>query len=238
MKLAEIHEKPRERLVRYGSQALSDAELYALILTAGTKKSNVLDIAQRVSFYLSSQRQTPTFVELKQLPGIGSARACQILATIELGRRLREQNGANVATQPVAASAKEIYRLYSGLFAHSFAEEFYVLFLDAKLAVIASEQLFVGTLDSVTVHPREVFHRALKHLAHSIVIMHNHPSGDCSPSPQDIIVTQTIHEVGVIIGIPLIDHIIFGANSFWSWNDNADSNGTSTFFSRKSNSDV
>ncbi len=213
-----MHEKPRERLQRFGVSTLSDAELYALILTAGTRKANVLDVAQRVSFFIANQRQPPTFSQLKQLPGIGSARACQILATIELGIRTRSKNDA-VVGQPIAASAKQIFRLYQGLFAHSFSEEFYVLFLDAKLAVIASEQLFVGTLDSVTVHPREVFHRAVKHLAHSIVIMHNHPSGDPTPSPQDILVTQTIQEAGRIIGIGLIDHVIFGTNSFWSWND-------------------
>lgn len=218
MKLAEIHEKPRERLIRYGVGALSDAELYALILTAGTSQLNVLNIAQRVSFFISSQKQTPTISQLKQLQGIGTARACQLLATIELGKRVRASNQI-ISTDKLASSAKNVFALYQNLFTHSFSEEFYVLFLDTKLNVIANEQLFVGTLDAVTVHPREIFHRAIKHLAHSVIIMHNHPSGDPTPSSADIIVTQTIQEVGNIVGIPLVDHIIFGSSSFWSWSD-------------------
>lgn len=218
MKLAEVHEKPRERLIRYGVSALSDAELYALILTAGTRRANVLDVAQRVSHFIANQRQAPTFAQLTQISGIGKARACQLLATLELGTRMRTRC-ASVFAQPIAGSAKNVFALYQGLFSHSFSEEFHVLFLDAKLTVIASEQLFVGTLDAVTVHPREIFHRAIKNLAHSIIIMHNHPSGDPTPSSADIIVTQTIQEVGVIVGIPLVDHIIFGSDTYWSWSD-------------------
>lgn len=243
MKLCEVHEKPRERLLRYGADSLSDAELYALIITAGTKKTNVLDIAQRVSYFMSNQRQPPTFFQLKQLPGIGTARACQILATVELGLRMRNRQNT-VLTNALASSAKNVFNYYRDMFTHSFCEEFYVLFLDTKLNVIACEQLFVGTLDAVTVHPREIFHRAIKNLAHSIIVMHNHPSGDPSPSSADIVVSQTIQEVGTIVGIPLVDHIIFGANSFWSWSDsqNCGSNGfvdVDKFErSRKSKSDV
>lgn len=218
-----MHDKPRERIIRVGPQALSDAELLALILTAGTRGSNVMELAHRVSSYLSYQRHTPTVTELQQIRGIGKAKACLIVAHLELCRRF--QNADTSAQQPVASSAREIYRLYRGMFRNAFSEEFYALYLDTKLCVVACEQLFVGTLDSVTVHPREVFHRAIKHLAHSVVIMHNHPSGDPAPSPQDIAVTQTMQDVGTIVGIPLIDHIIFGAEGFWSWNDADAGNG-------------
>jgi len=223
MKLSQINEKPRERIISYGAAALSDAELYALILTAGTRKSNVLDIAECVATFLSTHRQLPTLEELTQIRGIGTARACQILATLELSRRAKTCPANNFENLPVATSSREVRRLYQGLFAHSFAEELYALFLDSKLTVIACEQIFVGTLDSITIHPREVFHRAIKHLAHSVIIMHNHPSGDPNPSAQDLQATQMIQDVGMVVGIPLIDHIIFGASGFWSWSDSLSS---------------
>lgn len=213
MKLRELppSQKPRERLLSQGVASLSEIELISLIIQSGTQQKDVFALAQHI---ISKLGQDTTISELKSIPGIGTAKACQILALIEFGKRRKK----NFKTA-FASNAKTIYSLFGHL-KDQYREEFVVLFLNTKLGIISHETVFTGTLDSVTVHPREIYFRAIKHLAHSIIVLHNHPSGNPAPSQSDTSITEHLKKAGDIIGIPLLDHIIIGNESYYSYAEN------------------
>ena len=199
---------PRERLLHKGANALSNAEIISIILKSGVENTSVFDIALTIS-----KLQDPTYNELKQIKGIGHAKACQILALFEFGKRYTTKP----ISQTYVKNAKGLYELFRQVFAESIQEEFVVLYLSAQLQILGYDTLFKGTLDSVLVHPREIFFKAIKNLAHSIIVLHNHPSGDPTPSLEDEKITEKLKVTGEVISIPMIDHIIIGRNSYWSW---------------------
>lgn len=208
-------ERPRERMLQYGAGALSHAELLAIILRTGTVSESALRLASRI---LSESGGLRSLVDmskdqLTQIKGIGDAKALQIMAGIELGRRIAKSTFSERIT---IRSPKDIANLMSEELRYLQKEHFVCLFLNTKNHVLAQETLSMGSLNASIVHPREVFRAAIKRSSASIVCVHNHPSGDPTPSPEDIQLTHRLVEAGTIIGIEVLDHVIIGDQRFIS----------------------
>jgi len=215
MKITDLapENRPRERLQQQGAHTLSSAELLALILKSGTKKENILEISNRlISQYGLQSLATCSLQELQQHYGIGLVRSSQIVALFELYQRLNYSQEKKKIT-----CAKEIAEIYLPKTQPLQKENFIAIYLDAKNNIIADETITVGILNSSLIHPREVFHGAIKHLAHAVLVLHNHPSGDPEPSAEDLQITKVLEKTGKLMGIPLLDHIILGKDSWWSW---------------------
>jgi DNA repair protein RadC len=205
--------RPRERLAHYGKEALSAIELLAIILGSGTKNRSVLQLASDLLSHFGSVKalSEASLEELKEVRGIGNAKALQLLAAFALHWRLEEEK-----PQPLLDQPEKIYALIRPDLSHQKTEMLMVVMRDVRCCLIHREILSKGTLTELLLHPREVFHAAIRHRAHSIAIAHNHPSGDPTPSLKDIEMTQILAETGKMIGIRLFDHIIVGRNSFVS----------------------
>ncbi|MBI2125517.1 DNA repair protein RadC [Candidatus Woesearchaeota archaeon] len=217
MKITDLapENRPRERLQKEGAPALSSAELLAIILKSGTKKENVLEISNRlISKYGLHNLPHCSLPQLQQQYGIGPARASQLVALFELYTRMNCKNELKKIS-----SAKDVAELYFPKIQSLQKEHFMAIYLDTKNNIVAEETITVGILNSSLIHPREVFHGAIKHLAHTVIVLHNHPSGDPEPSLEDLQVTKVLEKTGKIMGIPLLDHIILGKDSWWSWAD-------------------
>lgn len=210
MHIAEIPEKPRERLLAYGGDRVSTAELLALIIGTGTRGCSATALAQHIIFSAGgiSQLARTAPSELVDIPGIGAARAARIAAAFHLGRRAME---ANLMASGVIQSAADLHdRLRIRMIGLS-QEVFLVIALDARNAVLEEIEVARGCLTSVEVHPREVFRPLIRRAAAGAVVAHNHPSGDPRPSAADVALTQRLCDAGDIIGIPILDHIVVGA---------------------------
>ncbi len=197
-------ERPRERLVRHGASVLGDRELLAVILGTGSSGQNVLELS---SLLLKDGWQALTrrpAQELLQIKGLGQAKVALLLAALEISNRVRRQELRNQIGGPndVITLVEDMMRLNQ--------EEFRVLFLNTKNQVLAVETVFLGGLDQVEVFPREIFHRAIGWSSASIIVAHNHPSGDPDPSQADRLLTVRLEEAGDLLGIPVLDHIIVG----------------------------
>ena len=215
MKITDLapENRPRERLQKEGPQALSSAELLAIILKSGTKKENVLEISNRLIATHGLQNLSHcTLSQLQQQYGIGPARASQIIALFELYNRVNYNQSKKKIN-----CAKDVAELYLPKTQSLQKEHFMAIYLDTKNNIIAEGTISVGILNSSLVHPREVFHGAIKNLANSLIIIHNHPSGDPEPSKEDLEITTCLAKSGKLMGIPLLDHIILGKESWWSW---------------------
>ncbi len=217
LKIRDVHEadRPRERLIRQGAQSLSNQELLAILLRTGTKEASVLALANRVlmDFEKLHALKHATFEEITSIKGIGEAKAVQLLAAIELGRRLaqKEIDSRYTIRSPEDAAAYLMPEMESLT-----QENFVALFLNTKNQIIHKQTIFIGSLNASIVHPRELFREAIKRSAASIICAHNHPSGNATPSPEDIDVTQRLQEAGIIIGIELLDHVIIGNHQYIS----------------------
>jgi DNA repair protein RadC len=210
-----LEERPRERMLQYGAEALSHAELLAILLRTGTVSESAVRLAGRI---LSESGGLRSLVDmskdqLTQIKGIGDAKALQIIAGIELGRRLAKSTHSERVT---IRSPKDIADLMSEDLRYLQKEHFVCLFLNTKNHLLAQETLSMGSLNASIVHPREVFRAAIKRSSASIVCVHNHPSGDPTPSPEDIQLTHRLVEAGSIIGIEVLDHVIIGDQRFIS----------------------
>lgn len=202
----------------FGADRLSNTELLAIILRTGYKNETVLHLAERILHQAGGLRFLPdyTLEELQQIKGLGLAKAVQIKAALELGRRLaaslRPVNSAFTSPQDVADFLKEEMRYYK-------KEYFKIILLNTKNQVIAVEDISVGSLNSSIVHPREIFSPSIKKSAASLILVHNHPSGDPAPSREDLEVTKRLSEGGKILGIKILDHIVIGESSFFSFKE-------------------
>lgn len=207
-------ERPRERLIQYGPQALSNSELLALILRTGTPSENILSLSNRLlsRFDLRTLARA-TVPELKSVPGIADAKACQISAIFELARRF---SSIPEDKKPAFTSPDTCFSLIAPRLSGLKQEHFLCLYLDTKNRLIREETISIGTLDANVVHPREVFKGAVSYSASSIIFAHNHPSGDPEPSEEDIAITRTLAEAGRLMGIDVLDHLILGDSSFTS----------------------
>lgn len=207
--------RPREKLLRYGPAALSDQELLAIVIRTGSREANAVQLAESLLYKFRHLRgiNQASVEELCQVGmGIGQAKAAQIRAALELGRRLTQQDAAVVqvkSPQDVAAWIMEDLRYLQH-------EQFRLLMLNAKNVITACEEVSRGSLSSSIVHPREVFAPAIKRSAAAVILIHNHPSGDPSPSQEDINVTRRLVEVGRLVGIDVLDHLIIGDGVFCS----------------------
>lgn len=211
-------ERPRERLKQIGAKNLSDKELLAIILRTGTKEKNVEELALDIlnEYTLETLPET-SLNKLIEIKGIGEVKAIELLATIELGKRIfiKTENSISTFSNP-----KEIWKNTKYLFESKKQEYLYALYFDNKQKLINHKLLFIGTVNQSIVHPREVFKEAYRLSASSIICIHNHPSNDTTPSSADINFTKNIVKIGLIQGIPVIDHIIVGETNYYSFYEN------------------
>ncbi|UUZ84400.1 DNA repair protein RadC [Paenibacillus sp. P26] len=208
-------ERPRERMMQYGATALSNAELLAVLLRTGTYRESAVSLGQRLLRESRGLRSLAdmSLQQLTEIKGIGEAKALQIQAGIELGRRMARSSLSDTVT---IRSPQDVASLLTEELRYLQKEHFVCLFLNTKNHVIGQETLSMGSLNASIVHPREVFRAAIKRSDASIVCAHNHPSGDPTPSPEDIELTRRLAEAGGIIGIEVLDHIVIGDRGFVS----------------------
>ena len=205
--------RPRERLLREGAPSLTDPELLAILLRTGTAASTALELATVILTRFNGLRGLvqASVEELAEIKGVGPAKAAQIKAALELGKRV----ATNAAGQrAVIKTPEDAAGLVMEEMRHLDREHFRALLLNAKNQVIGQEVISIGTLNSSAVHPRELFKNAIKRSAAAIILIHNHPSGDPSPSREDIEVTRRLLEVGHLVGIEILDHLVIGDNQF------------------------
>ena len=207
-------ERPREKLMQYGPEKLSNSELLAIILRSGTKEENVVELANKIlKRFSANELPNLTFNDLKDYPGLGPAKACEIVACFELGKRLLKDKKAKIYLTP-----KEVWEELKDLRDHK-KEHFVIFYLDSRNQEIKREIISIGSLNANLVHPREVFEPAVRNLAAQIIFAHNHPSGDPEPSEDDLEITKRLMEAGKILGIEVIDHIIIAKNGFLSFRE-------------------
>jgi DNA repair protein RadC len=209
-------DRPREKLLRLGAAALSDAELLALVVRTGTGRRSALDIAREVLRNGKNLRgiAAKSPAELMRLAGIGAAKAVELSAAFELGRRTQ---GSAEERRAVVTSPEDVLRLMMPRMRDLSHELFCVVVLDSKNGVRDVLEISRGTLNASLVHPREVFKAAIDHRAASIIVVHNHPSGNPEPSREDLEVTAQLADAGRIVGIPLHDHLILGGDRYTSF---------------------
>ena len=213
-----LDERPREKLKEKGEENLSNEELLAILLRTGTHEESVKDLSIRLIKQLKSFRKlnTITYKDLIKIKGIKEAKAITIIAAIELGRRLATPEDLKKLKITNAESLYEHFRLK---IVNTNQEKLFAVFLNTKNEVISYETVFVGTQNKSITHPREIFHAAIKNSAVKIILLHNHPTGDVTPSKEDITFTNNIKELSMMLQIPLIDHIIIGETQYFSFFD-------------------
>ncbi len=208
-------ERPREKLIKYGVETLSNTELLAILLRSGRKGENVIDLANRILKHFGAQNLPHlSYNEIKEISGIGPAKACEIIACFELGKRLLKSKKVCLYMKPedVWEELKDIRNLKK--------EHFIVFYLDVRNQEIKREIISIGSLNASLVHPREVFDPAIRNSAAQIIIAHNHPSDNPEPSDDDLVITKRLVEAGKILGIEIIDHIIVAKSRFYSFKEN------------------
>lgn len=212
-------ELPRERLLRCGPESLSSSELIAIILGTGNKQKTVHDLSKDLLASLPSglkDLDQITAEELKMLEGIGDGKACQIIASVELGRRVYQDHHMNISK---ISSPSDVADLLMSELRYKKQEHFKTLLLDTKNQVVAVETITIGTLNASLVHPREVFNKAIRKACNGIILVHNHPSGHPEPSQEDLVLTERLVESGKIIGIGILDHVIIGDGKYFSFKE-------------------
>lgn len=211
-------ERPRERMVKNGAQSLSDAEILAIILRVGNQEKTAIDLARSMIKDLGgfSGLDTRSIAEFCQIKGIGLAKAAQIKAAIELGKRLFQEE--NKASQTVESS-EDVYKIVRPHLENLDREVFKILLLTSRNTIILDKNLFQGSLTESMVSPREIIKEALNYSAASIVFVHNHPSGQPSPSEEDKTVTRRLKNACDTVGVKVLDHIIVGKKSYYSFAD-------------------
>lgn len=210
-------DKPRERLYQYGSENLSDEELISIILKTGTKGMSVKEVSLKLLENVGDIKRLKDIGinTLMGINGIGRVKAIEIKAAIELGRRIYIEN--NKLSGVILNNSLKIYEYFKDLVGNKKQEYFYAVYVDTKGRYIDKKCLFVGTINNSIVHPREIFKEAYLLSANGIICIHNHPSGDPTPSKEDVMITKKIKEIAMIHGIKLVDHLIVGVNSYYSF---------------------
>lgn len=210
-----ITERPRERLKQVGPSFLSDKEIISIILKTGTKDKNVTELAiELLKQYPIEELSDISLNRLIQIKGIGEVKAIELLAAIELGRRIFLSPKTEM---PQLNNPKQIFLSMRNILLNVKQEYFYALYFNTKRQLIEKKLLFIGTVNESAVHPREVFKEAYRLSASYIVCLHNHPSNDTTPSIADIEFTEQIMQTGQIQGIPVVDHLIIGKNNYYSF---------------------
>ncbi|HEX7714338.1 MAG TPA: DNA repair protein RadC [Bacillota bacterium] len=210
-----LEERPRERLIQFGAENLAASELIAILLRTGTADRTALNLAEELLGRFKDLRGLcrASLTEICESPGIGIAKAVQIKAAFELGRRVMTQSPV---TQPSIRMPRDIYELLKGSFQDLDREHFKVIHLNIRNQVLKVETTAIGILSSSPVHPREVFKEAIRMSSAAVILTHNHPSGDPTPSQDDLALTSRLRNAGELLGIPVIDHVIFGDTRYVS----------------------
>ena len=213
-------DKPRERLYMYGSEYLSNEELISIILKTGTKNYSVKEVSLKLLEYIGdiTKLKDIWLLSLTSIEGIGRVKDIELKAALELGRRVYNSN--NNIDRIKLNNPLVIYNYFNGILKDKKQEYFYTIYLDNKGNLLDKKCLFIGTINSSKIHPREIFKEAYLLSATSIICLHNHPSGDSTPSKEDINVTMNLKEISIIHGINFLDHIIIGNDNYYSFHDN------------------
>lgn len=209
-------DRPREKMIREGFDSLSDEELLAIILSTGNKEKNVIDLSKEILDTFSYEELLEIeVVELRRIKGIKEAKASKIVAALQLGRRINER----VLDRKIEkiTSSNDVYEIMKTKLENAKKEYFYAILLDTKNVIIAKDFVSMGDLNSTIVNPREVFKKAIKKSAKSMIIVHNHPSGNPNPSREDFAITKRLVDSGELLDIEVLDHIIIGKDCFYSF---------------------
>ncbi len=213
-------DRPRERLKNYGASSLSNEELLAIILKTGTKDSSAKVVAMKLLVEIGGVENllSINYEGLVKIKGIGAAKACTLLAMAELTKRIGQE--IRVINDFKITSPDIIYKYYKNIIGKDKQENFYCLYLNSSKKVIKDKLLFIGTLNKSLVHPREIFKEAYLLSASTIICVHNHPSGNVIPSDEDIYLTKRLVEIGNLLGIKIIDHVIISYDNYYSFYEN------------------
>ena len=212
---------PRERLVKEGVEALSNQELLAILLRNGTRQANVFEISQKVLNNLTSltDLKKMTLQELQSLSGIGRVKAIELQAMIELGHRIHKHE--TLEMESILSSQKLAKKMQQEL-GHKKQEHLVALYLNTQNQIIHQQTIFIGSATRSIAEPREILHYAIKHMATSLILVHNHPSGAVAPSRNDDHVTKLVKEACDLMGIVLLDHLIVSHSSYFSYREKTD----------------
>lgn len=211
-----VNERPRERLVKYGVKNISNEELISIILKTGTKEKSVKELSNMILSKYSdiSNLKELEIQDIMKIKGIGKVKAIELIASIELGRRVYVDK--NIDELKIKGSI-DVYNYFNDLLKDKKQEHFYAVYLDNKKKVITKRLLYIGTINGSVAHPREIFKTAYLVSASFIICVHNHPSGDPTPSNEDIVFTNKLIEIGKLNNIPVLDHIVIGRNCYYSF---------------------
>lgn len=212
-------EKPRERLIKYGVENLSNEDLISIIIGTGTKNCNVKELSSIILSKINSIESLDelTISELTSIKGLGKAKALTLVSSIELGKRVLSKT---INDRILINNPQTINEYFSSLISYSKQEELLVILIDNKKRLISYKKMYKGTSNASYASPKEIFNYAIRERADALILMHNHPSGIVNPSMADKILTNNIIETGKVIGIPLIDHIITNGKEYYSFFDN------------------
>lgn len=212
---------PRERLLTEGPDKLSHQELLSILLRTGNKNKPVYEIAQDLLGSLKSLKElaSMSFQELQEVPGIGKVKAIELLAAIELGKRI--QTSEVIETEQIMSSQK-LAKMMQQKIGHEKQEHLLALYLNTQNQIIHQQVIFIGTVNRSIAEPREILHYAIKHMATSLILVHNHPSGIIHPSKNDDCVTQQMIEACNCLGIVFLDHLIVSTDDYYSYREETD----------------
>lgn len=210
------HDMPREKLIELGSRALTNSELIAILLRTGSNEMDVLELSQELlkKFGTLTRLLAAELSEISSIKGIGPAKAVTLKAALEIGNRVFKEIAST--TKTALRDPESVYYLCHDMTLLE-EEAVRIISLDSKLKLSGYETVSLGTIDSSLLHPREVFKSAIKKAAAAIIVVHNHPSGDPTPSSEDIKITEKLSDAGKIIGIKLLDHVIIGKGKYYSF---------------------
>lgn len=208
-------DRPREKIESRGAEALSEDELIALLLGSGCRGESALELAARLRGACSRGLARASLAELREVNGVGLARAASVSAAVELGRRLFSRDVRPLLDSPARVADQVPAAVRAGR-----KEHFLAFYVNARSQLVHSETVSIGTLSASLVHPREVFAPAMSCAAAGVIVAHNHPSGDCSPSAEDRDATRRLTRSGELLGIPLMDHLIVSERGFFSFKEN------------------
>jgi DNA repair protein RadC len=204
-------DRPREKVKKYGINKLNNVELLALVLGTGRKGENVIELSRKILRTFSHEEfSSLLWNDLRCIKGLGEAKICTLLACFELGKRL-----VNHKKSVLILSSKDVWEEMKDL-RGSKKEHFVSFYLDVRNQIIRRDIISIGNLNTSLVHPREVFEPAVKNLAAQIILCHNHPSGECEPSNEDLAITKKLIKAGEILGIEIVDHVVVTENKFFS----------------------
>lgn len=212
-----VFERPREKVINQGVQYLSNTELIAILLRTGTKDANVLRLSEQLLYKLTTIKDLNdlTITELTEIKGIGPSKAVTILAAVELGKRMISLN----SKEHMLKSSRQVYNYMQNYFLNAKEEHLYGLYLNAKGSLISTVELSKGTLNSTLIDPDTIFKWHYKLSSSAIILVHNHPSGDPTPSIPDLKKTEEVIKKAKLLNIPILDHIIIG-NTYYSMREN------------------